>query len=104
MIVLQPSVNIHTPDQGTLVTKAQLMYLVVKHLRSLLHCGVVHCAAYIHLRILTQAMMRYVSSLMTVMMMIMSQDSDSSDEEMSAFLDHHRRAMSVQRERESQMR
>lgn len=32
------------------------------------------------------------------------QDSDSSDEEMSAFLDHHRRAMSVQRERESQMR
>merc|ERR550532_2546082 len=31
-------------------------------------------------------------------------DSDSSDEEMSAFLDHHRRAMSVQRERESQMR
>jgi len=31
-------------------------------------------------------------------------DSDSSDEEMSVFLDHHRRAMSVQRERESQMR
>merc|ERR1719206_152580 len=31
-------------------------------------------------------------------------DSDSSDEEMSTFLDHHRRAMSVQRERESQMR
>ena len=36
--------------------------------------------------------------------MIINQDSDSSDEEMSAFLDHHRRAMSVQRERESQMR
>merc|ERR1712241_973419 len=31
-------------------------------------------------------------------------DSDSSDEEMSAFLDHHRRAMSVQREREREMR
>jgi len=31
-------------------------------------------------------------------------DSDSSDEEMSVFMDHHRRAMSVQRERESQMR
>ena len=63
------------------------MYLVVKHLRSLLHCGVVHCTAYIHLGILTQAMMRYLSSLMTMMMMIMSQDSDSSDEEMSVLLD-----------------
>jgi len=29
------------------------------------------------------------------------QDSDSSDEEMATFLDHHRRAMSVQRERQS---
>ena len=37
-------------------------------------------------------------------LMMVPQDSDSSDEEMSAFLDHHRRAMSVQRERESQMR
>merc|ERR1719357_163561 len=31
-------------------------------------------------------------------------DSESSDEEMSVFMEHHRRAMSVQRERESQMR
>ena len=30
--------------------------------------------------------------------------SDSSDEEMSVFLEHHRRAMSVQRERESMAR
>jgi len=32
------------------------------------------------------------------------QDSDSSDEEMATFLDHHRRAMSVQRERDSMQR
>ena len=32
------------------------------------------------------------------------QDSTSSDEEMSVFMDHHRRAMSVQRDKESQMR
>lgn len=32
------------------------------------------------------------------------QDSDSSDEEVATFLDHHRRAMSVQRERESMQR
>ena len=28
------------------------------------------------------------------------QDSDSSDEDMASFLDHHRRAMSAQRERD----
>ena len=66
------------------------MYLVVKHLRSLLHCGVVHCTEYIHLGILTQAVMRYLSSLMTVMMtMIMSQDSDSSDDVICVLLDDH---------------
>jgi len=32
---------------------------------------------------------------------ISDQDSDSSDEDMASFLDHHRRAMSVHRERES---
>ena len=31
-------------------------------------------------------------------------NSESSDEEMSAFLEHHRRAMSVQKERESMAR
>eukprot|EP00092_Neocalanus_flemingeri_P009716 GFUD01010465.1.p1 GENE.GFUD01010465.1~~GFUD01010465.1.p1 ORF type:complete len:992 (-),score=270.61 GFUD01010465.1:543-3518(-) len=35
---------------------------------------------------------------------ISDQDSDSSDEDMASFLDHHRRAMSVQRERESMAR
>ena len=32
------------------------------------------------------------------------QDSDSSDEDMSSFIDNHRRSMSIQRERESILR
>jgi len=35
---------------------------------------------------------------------ISDQDSDSSDEDMASFMDHHRRAMSVQREREMKAR
>jgi len=35
---------------------------------------------------------------------ISDQDSDSSDEDMASFLDHHRRAMSVQRERDMMAR
>ena len=35
---------------------------------------------------------------------MLQDNSDSSDEEMASFLEHHRRAMSVQRERESMAR
>jgi len=35
---------------------------------------------------------------------VSDQDSDSSDEDMASFLDHHRRAMSVQRERDMMAR